>query len=673
MTNKRKTPDEGRWEDRRILGGALIAATWVIPIVAGIAASTIFARAVKRPHPLAGAIGWWIAVLAVSFVTVNVVDRFSRRLLPLATLYRLSLAFPDRAPSRYRVARRAHRVTDLEHRLEAARAAGKDDDQAMAAERILSLVAALNSHDRRTRGHSERVRVYTDLLAEELKLPAEDRDKLRWAALLHDIGKLEVSTDILNKDGRPDETEWKRIHGHPDAGLTLIGPLRDWLGGWAEAIRDHHERWDGSGYPRGLKRKQISLGGRVVAVADSYETMTAARPYKKPMSMAAARLELIESSGAHFDPAIVRAFLNIGFGNLRRAAGPLAWLLQSPIISRVHEVARPVLQTVAEAGGRAIAVGQAAGAAAGAAAVVATAPLAPIPHAVAPAPVSATKATTSVRTAPPSAPAASDPTHGDAPQPPRGPDANNGNDENARNNENARNDRSPGPRDETGPPATPGQQKKDPTPSPSATPSQSPAPTASPSPSPAPSGTTLSGAYYLASTTPGQDTNANTYEPLRATAPTASTLPNYDLDHNDDPGLTIKDSGRGVVWEWDPEKMQYWRTTFPSARKIAGPVSLTFFSAHKDFKAGKFGDVHAILYTCKPDGSGCDILAGSNVAAAVWSVTGAWVERTIDLGTVNANIPAGHFLGVKIAVDDASGDMWFAYDTTSYPSQLVFG
>ena len=91
--------------------------------------------------------------------------------------------------------------------MEEAKTTGTDEDLAVAAERILALAARMNVHDRRTRGHAERVRVYTDLLAEELDLPQEDRDRLRWASLLHDIGKLEVHPDILNKPGKPTDEE----------------------------------------------------------------------------------------------------------------------------------------------------------------------------------------------------------------------------------------------------------------------------------------------------------------------------------------------------------------------------------------------------------------------------------------------------------------------------------
>src|SRR5205807_10372018 len=168
---------------------------------------------------------------------------------------------------------------------------------------------ALTAHDRRTRGHSERVRALSELIAEELHLAPEERDRLRWASLLHDCGKVTVDSRILNKPGPLDEEEWAIMRRHPEEGARIAFPLRDWLGEWSLAIAQHHERWDGHGYPRGLTGEEISLAARIVAVADAFDVMTSARSYQGPMSTAAARTELTAMAGAQFDPAVVRAFL----------------------------------------------------------------------------------------------------------------------------------------------------------------------------------------------------------------------------------------------------------------------------------------------------------------------------------------------------------------------------
>ncbi len=181
-----------------------------------------------------------------------------------------------------------------------------------------------------TRGHAEHVRAYAHLIGQEIGLDEDDLAKLGWAALVHDVGKLEVPAALLNKAGRPTAEEWDVIRLHPAAAARHIEGLRPWLGGWVDAATQHHERLDGDGYPAGLRGPEISLGGRVVAIADAYDVMTSARSYKKPLPVAAARAELAHNAGTQFDPALVRAFLSVSLGRMRVVLGPLGWLTQLP-------------------------------------------------------------------------------------------------------------------------------------------------------------------------------------------------------------------------------------------------------------------------------------------------------------------------------------------------------
>lgn len=175
---------------------------------------------------------------------------------------------------------------------------------------VKSLVWVLEARDPHTALHSERVAVIALDLAKELGLPPEVRNLLLRAAKLHDLGKVGVPDAALLKEGALTPEEWERMRLHPELGWRLLAPLEDHLG---PVVRDvvlhHHERWDGSGYPRGLKGEEIPLLARILAVADAYEAMTADRPYRRALSPEEAALRIQRGAGSQFDPEVVEAFL----------------------------------------------------------------------------------------------------------------------------------------------------------------------------------------------------------------------------------------------------------------------------------------------------------------------------------------------------------------------------
>jgi hypothetical protein len=328
------------------MAGALTAAVFGTPVVCSIAVAGLVQLLWGPAATTTGTIMRWVAILAVSTVVFLASERLTRRVLPLGVLLKMGMVFPGRAPKRFSVARRTWTTQDLNRRIDDARDRGISDEPTVAAEQIVALAATLSAHDRRTRGHAERVRAFTDLMAEELRLPDDDRDRLRWSALLHDVGKLTVHADILNKPGVLSEDEWELMRRHPLEGAKLTAPLAPWLGPWANTIAEHHERFDGRGYPFGLAGHDISTGGRIVAVADAYDTMTSVRSYKKPLSPDAARAELAACAGTHFDPAMVRAFLGVSVSRLR-AVAPLSWIGSLPFGNLGPQLAR-----LAATGGR---------------------------------------------------------------------------------------------------------------------------------------------------------------------------------------------------------------------------------------------------------------------------------------------------------------------------------
>jgi len=169
----------------------------------------------------------------------------------------------------------------------------------------------IDAKDRYTAGHSDRVMKHVYKLADRLGLSRREREILRYASYLHDIGKISIDPAILSKQGKLTEVEWKQIKNHPVVGSQIIKKI-GFLDDVIPVILYHHEKYGGGGYPHGdMKNGQIPLMARILAVVDAYEAMTSDRPYRKALTDEQAIGELKKHSGTQFDPAIVKHFVEI--------------------------------------------------------------------------------------------------------------------------------------------------------------------------------------------------------------------------------------------------------------------------------------------------------------------------------------------------------------------------
>jgi putative nucleotidyltransferase with HDIG domain len=172
-----------------------------------------------------------------------------------------------------------------------------------------ALVAALDAREHETGDHSQRVVRFTLAIADRMGL-VRDRADMARGALLHDIGKLGVPDAILLKPGPLTNAEWLEMRRHPQIGWNIVRSIA-FLQSASEFVLSHHERWDGGGYPAGLKGEQIPVGSRIFMIADTLDAMMSDRPYRKRTTLAAARKEIARCAGTQFDPRCVEAFLAI--------------------------------------------------------------------------------------------------------------------------------------------------------------------------------------------------------------------------------------------------------------------------------------------------------------------------------------------------------------------------
>jgi putative nucleotidyltransferase with HDIG domain len=172
---------------------------------------------------------------------------------------------------------------------------------------LKALTAALETRDSETHGHSERVVSYSLRLGREYGLNSDEMKALEFGSLLHDIGKIGVPDSILRKPAKLTEEEWVRMREHPLHGQQILRGI-EFLQGAARVVAQHHEKWDGTGYPLGLRSEEIDINARIFAVADAFDAITSDRVYRRGKPYEAASQELDDWAGRQFDPKVVEAF-----------------------------------------------------------------------------------------------------------------------------------------------------------------------------------------------------------------------------------------------------------------------------------------------------------------------------------------------------------------------------
>jgi diguanylate cyclase (GGDEF)-like protein/putative nucleotidyltransferase with HDIG domain len=193
---------------------------------------------------------------------------------------------------------------------------------------VTSLAFAIDAKDHYTQGHSQKVSAYAALIAEAMEMSEAEIDEIRLGAVLHDIGKVGIPEQILNKSGPLNPDEWETMKSHVVFGAKILEPLTP-LARVREMVHHHHEYFDGSGYPHALRAEEIPLGARIIAVADAYDTITSDRTYKKGRTAEDALAELERCSNAQFDAHIVEIFVRV----MKQQANPIievASLTQAP-------------------------------------------------------------------------------------------------------------------------------------------------------------------------------------------------------------------------------------------------------------------------------------------------------------------------------------------------------
>jgi putative nucleotidyltransferase with HDIG domain len=225
-------------------------------------------------------------------------------------------------------------------------AAGLEPDRRV--EVLERLAADLEARDAYTHGHSRRVARHAHMIAKQLGLPAEQVAKVRTAAAVHDVGKLSTPREILNKPGALTDEEFAMIKRHPGDGAELVAAIDD--PDVVAMVRQHHERLDGTGYPDGLSGAEITLGARIIAVADTFDALTSSRPYRSPRKQKLALEILRREAGTKLDADVVAAFRGYQSGRRSATWSTLVLTIPDRVFAPLLWGAAPVAKTAAAAG-----------------------------------------------------------------------------------------------------------------------------------------------------------------------------------------------------------------------------------------------------------------------------------------------------------------------------------
>jgi putative nucleotidyltransferase with HDIG domain len=201
------------------------------------------------------------------------------------------------------------RTKELEESYEKLKAANR--------QALFGLAEAIEAKDPYTKGHCGRVAAYSLVLAKEAGYPADGLETLEFGAFLHDIGKIGVRDAVLLKPGPLDEQEWVHMREHPVKGYEIASKI-EMLKPIMSAVRNHHERWDGSGYPDKMTAEEIPLAARIVAIADAFDAMATDRPYKKALPLEECEAVLRKTAGKMYDPELIEVFCERHLGALYR-------------------------------------------------------------------------------------------------------------------------------------------------------------------------------------------------------------------------------------------------------------------------------------------------------------------------------------------------------------------